>query len=106
MKMLLAAILGWTLCIGFQEYKEWEYAELVNDALDDGHVWTYDKKDGTRIKPIDEYVEARRTKILDIITYKPNLWTCRYLFEHEHCPIKSLLRSPIPLKNRPKPRYD
>ena len=99
MKTIVAFILGWVLCVGFSEYQYYEHYDLTVDALDKGLTR---KKNDQGISEITTYVEDNRTKVLDYINHRPELWKCRFVFEHSGCKFKSLLRRPIPIKDRPK----
>lgn len=97
-KLIIGIILGWGLTVSFNEYQEWEYFELLNNALDIGMERRVKGYSGDQII---KYVERNRSKYLDYINYRPSLWTCRYAFEHSKCTVKFLIRSPIPIKDRP-----
>jgi len=96
-KLILGVLIGWILNIACYEYQQFEDFDLVVDALDKNLIWKNDKS----VFEINDYVTDHRTKIFDYINYRPNLWTCRHIFDHDKCMIKSLLRSPIPIKDRP-----
>lgn len=102
MKLLAGILLGWTLNIAVTEFSEFQYYDLEIDALNLGLPRKHTTGAGLQLNPIKIYIEKHRYKSLDLILYKPNLWTCRFIFEHEKCPLESLLRSPIPLDQRPK----
>ena len=90
MKIIAAIVLGWILNIACQEYAEFEHYDLYIDALNQGHEF---------LSGMD-YVEEHRTKVLDYLLWKPNLWTCRWMFDHKKCLIPALLRSPLPMDQR------
>ena len=86
-KLLIGFLIGWTLNIGFREYQNWEYANLEVDALELGL-----ERNLGNARPIEQYIEANRTRVLDKINYSPNFWACINLFEIKNCPNKKLIR--------------
>lgn len=78
-------LLGWILNIASIEYQDFEHFSLAHEALSKGLKWNYIEG-----KSVNTYIDENDTEILKYINYRPNIWTCVFLYSQARCPVDIL----------------